>query len=86
MVLYYGRNGLKQHIHEKPIRFGYKVSSLYTRTGYFTQAILYQGSGTGYSNPEFGMNGSVVLNLISKLLPNIKVRFFFDNFLTSYNT
>ena len=59
MVPHYGRNGLKQHIHGKPIRFGYKVWSLCTRTGYFTHAIPYQGSSTGYSNPEFGMGGSV---------------------------
>ena len=83
MVPYYGRNGLKQHIHEKPIRFGYKVWSLCTRTGYLTQAIPYQVSSTGYSNPEFGMGESVVLNMIAKLPPNIEYRLFFDNFFTS---
>ena len=33
MAPYYGRNGLKQHIHGKPITFGYKVWCLCTRTG-----------------------------------------------------
>ena len=59
---------MKQHIHVKPIRFGYKVWCLCTRTGYLTQVIPYQGGSTGYS--KFRMNGSVILNLIAKLPPN----------------
>ena len=50
MFPYYGRNGLKQHIHGKPITFGYEVWCLCTRTGYLVQAIPYQESTTGYSN------------------------------------
>lgn len=34
MVPYYGRHGTKQHIHGKPIRFGYKLWSAATRNGY----------------------------------------------------
>ena len=83
MVPYYGRNGLIQHIHGKPIRFGYKVWCLCTRTGYLVQAISYQGSTTGYSNPEFGMGGSVVLDLISELPSEVEYRLFFDNLFTS---
>ena len=84
MVPYYDRNGLKQHIHGKPIRFGYKVWCLCTRTGYLVQAIPYQGSTTGYSNPEFGMGGSVVLDLISALPSEVEYRLFFDNFLLPF--
>ena len=83
MVPYYGRNGLKQHIHGKPIRFGYKNWCLCTRTGYLAQAIPYQGRSTGYSNPEFGMGGSVVLDLISELPSHVEYRMFFDNLFTS---
>ena len=83
MVPYYGRNGLKQHIHGKPIRFGYKVWCLCTRTEYLAQAIPYQGRSTGYSNPEFGMGGSVVLDLISELPSHVEYRLFFDNLFTS---
>ena len=83
MVPYFGRNGLKQHIHGKPIRFGYKVWCLCTRTGYLAQAIPFQGSTTGYSNPEFGMGGSVVLDLISELPSEVEYRLFFDNLFTS---
>ena len=82
MVPYYGQNGLKQHIRGKPIRFGYKVWCLCTRTGYLVQAIPYQGSTTGYSNPEFGMGGSVVLDLISELPSEVEYRLFFDNLFT----
>ena len=45
------------------------------------QALPYQGSSTGYSNPEFGMGRSAVLNLIAKLLPNIEYRLFLTTFL-----
>ena len=83
MVPYYGPNGLKQHIHGKPIRFGYKVWCLCTRTGYLVQAIPYQGSTTGNANPEFGMGGSVVLDLISELPSEVEYRLFFDNLFTS---
>ena len=83
MVPYYGRNGLKQHIHGKPIRFGYKVWCLCTRTGYLVQALPYHRSTTGYSNPEFGMGGSVVLDLISELPSEVEYRLFFDNLFTS---
>ena len=80
MVPYYGRNGLKQHIHGKPIRFGYKVWCLCTRTCYLVQAISYQESTTGYSNPEFG----IVLDLISELPSEVEYRLFFDNLFTSF--
>ena len=83
MVPYYGRNGLKQHIHGKPILFGYKVWCLCTRTGYLAQAIPYQGRSIDYSNPEFGMGGSVVLDLISELSSHVEYRLFFDNLFTS---
>ncbi|KAL0830062.1 hypothetical protein ABMA28_003519 [Loxostege sticticalis] len=34
MIPYYGKHGAKQHIHGKPIRFGYKNLSICTRLGY----------------------------------------------------
>ena len=83
MVPYYGRNGLKQHIYGKPIRFGYKVWCLCTRTGYLAQAIPYQDRSTGYSNPRFGMGGFFVLDLISELPSHVEYRLFFDNLFTS---
>ena len=46
------------------------------------QAIPYQESTTGYSNPEFGMGGPVVLDLISELPSEVEYKLFFDNLFT----
>lgn len=42
MIKYYGRHGCKQFIRGKPIRFGFKVLCLNTRTGYLLAYELYQ--------------------------------------------
>lgn len=82
MIPYFGRHGAKQHMHGKPIRFGYKAWCLCTRLGYLIQANLYQGAKSGNDFPELGVAGSVVLNLINKL-PEREFSVFFDNFFTS---
>nr|CAD7605672.1 unnamed protein product [Timema genevievae] len=46
IVPYYGRHGAKQHIHGKPICFGYKVWCLCCRLGYLVQGEPYQGAST----------------------------------------
>ena len=83
MIEYFGRNGLKQHIHGKPIRFGYKVWSLCTPRGYLVQAEPYQGANTNNKLPELGMGGSVVADLISELPDHTEYSLFFDNLFTS---
>lgn len=65
MVPYYGKHGAKQHIHGKPIRFGYKVWILTTRLGYVIQGEPYQGKGNTKYIPELGLGGSVVIDLFS---------------------
>ncbi|KAF9410214.1 hypothetical protein HW555_010651 [Spodoptera exigua] len=82
MIPYYGKHGTKQHIHGKPIRFGYKSWSICTRLGYLIYGELYQGASTGNTHPELGVGASVVLDLISKL-PQGSYSFYFDNFFTS---
>lgn len=82
MIPYYGKHGAKQHIHGKPIRFGYKNWSICTRLGYLIHGELYQGASTGNTHPEIGVGGSVVLDLVSKL-PNRSYSLYFDNFFTS---
>ena len=67
MGSYFERNGLKQHIHGKPIRFGYKIWCLCTSCGYLVQADRYQGDSTCNSNPDLGMGGSIVADLIAEL-------------------
>ncbi|XP_044729481.1 piggyBac transposable element-derived protein 3-like [Chrysoperla carnea] len=83
MVPYFGKHGTKQHIHGKPIRFGYKIWSLCTRLGYLIYGEPYQGAKTGNTNPNLGVGGSVVTNLISKLPPGDHYSFYTDNFFTS---
>jgi hypothetical protein len=83
MIPYYGKHGAKQHIHGKPIRFGYKMWSLATSSGYLIQGEPYQGASTSYSIPELGMGGSVVMDLISELPRCQKYFLYFDNLFTS---
>ncbi|GBP70312.1 PiggyBac transposable element-derived protein 3 [Eumeta japonica] len=83
MVSYFGKHGTKQHIHGKPIRFGYKIWSLCTRLGYLIYGEPYQGAKTGNTNRNLGVGGSVVTNLISKLPTAAHYSFYTDNFFTS---
>ncbi|XP_071052955.1 piggyBac transposable element-derived protein 3-like [Onthophagus taurus] len=82
MIPYYGKHGAKQHIHGKPIRFGYKTFSICTRLGYLIHGELYQGASTGNTHPAFGVGGSVVLDLLSRL-PPANYSLYMDNFFTS---
>ncbi|XP_039954216.1 piggyBac transposable element-derived protein 3-like [Bactrocera tryoni] len=43
MISYFGRHGCKQFIKGKPLRFGYKVWSLCTPSGYMVNFEIYQG-------------------------------------------
>lgn len=84
MIPYYGRHSAKQHIHGKPIRFGYKAWCLCSRFGYLIQAIPYEGASSQNKYPEIGVSGSVVMELSEKLPPrNDGYNLFFDNFFTS---
>ena len=64
---YFGKNDLKQHIHGKPIRFGYKISYLSTLCGHLVKTDHYQEASTYNSNPCLKTGGSVVADLIDKL-------------------
>ena len=44
MIPYYGRNGCKQRIQNKPIRLGYKMWVLAESNGYVVQFEPYQGA------------------------------------------
>ena len=85
MVPYYGRHGLKQHIHGNAIRFGYRymVWSWCTTEGYLIHAEPYQGAGTNDKIEDLGMGGSVVSDLISELPNTNNYCLFFDNLFTS---
>lgn len=83
MVPYYGRHSTKQHLHGKPIRFGFKVWSLCTRLGYLVQAEPYQGASTGNEMPDLGVGGSVVMDLLQELPEKKKYSLYMDNYFTS---
>ena len=83
MMEYLGLHGLKEHIHGKPIRFGYRIWSLYTSSGYLIEAKPYQGPNTGNFVLELEMGGSVVVDLNSELpTKGLEYSLFFDNLLS----
>lgn len=85
MVPYYGHHGSKQHIHGKPIRFGYKLWSAATPGGYLIYFIPYQGSKAAAlpDQEKLGLGASVVMCLTSHLPKAFKFySLYFDNFFT----
>lgn len=91
MIKYFGKNGLKQSIRNKPIRFGYKVWVLATVSGYVVCFEMYQGKGVGaYTEQNVQIVGAAaasVLDLLD-LLPEEKLdlpyHIFADNFFSSH--
>lgn len=84
MVPYFGRHSAKQFIRSKPVRFGYKLWSLATASGYVIHFEPYAGAKTNSQDrSNFGLGGSVVIDLISELSPSLPYNLTFDNFFTS---
>jgi len=83
MIPYFGKHGCKQHIHGKPIRFGYKMWSLASSDGYLLQGEQYQGASTDCDIPGLGLGGSVVMNLVIELSRDHKYCLYFDNLFAS---
>ena len=61
MIKYYGKHNTKQFIRGKPIRFGFKLFSLASPTGYRHHAELYCGCNTHLKEESYGLGGNVVL-------------------------
>lgn len=90
MIAYFGRHGCKQFIKGKPLRFGYKVWSLCTPSGYLVNFEVYQGNNPR-SNPEyeerFGKCAAPLLSMIDDFTPNVQqlpFSFYFDNLFTGF--
>jgi len=85
MIPYFGRHPTKQFIRSKPVRFGYKLWSLATSGGYVIQFEPYGGGAKDKSQEQldFGLGGSVILDLISELPQALPFQVTFDNFFTS---
>ena len=90
LIEYFGRNSLKQHIIQKPIRFGYECFCLNTPSGYLIAFDFYQGRKGNYDvalAEEFGKNAATVLALLRYLPENLKDLAFhisMDNRFTSF--
>ena len=91
LVEYFGKNSLKQHIIQKPIRFGYKIWCLNTPEGYLIAFDPYQGKCGQYDEELakiWGKSSSTVLRLLGQS-PDGKKEFpfhiTFDNLLTSFD-
>ena len=84
VVPYYGRNGCKQYILNKPVKFGYKLWVAATPLGYPIQFYPYARNDDNY-NKDIDLGGSVVMTLMSKLptVPNSNYHVVMDNFFTS---
>lgn len=85
IVPYFGRHGTKQHIHGKPIRFGYKLWSAATRQGYLVNCEPYQGASGPVlmMQSDLGLGAAVILELHSRLPRELgPYNLYFDNFFT----
>ncbi|XP_070762803.1 piggyBac transposable element-derived protein 3-like [Enoplosus armatus] len=83
MIEYFGRHGCKQFIRGKPIRFGYKIWSLASSSGFVHQMEPYAGSHTRLVETGLGQGPSVVLGLGKKAEVPPGVKFYHDNLFTT---
>ncbi|KAK3881612.1 hypothetical protein Pcinc_011469 [Petrolisthes cinctipes] len=88
MIPYFGRHPTKQFIRGKPVRWGYKAWVAADPNSYAFHISIYQGRGGDKtkSNVNYGLGGTVVLDILDKLQvihPTKKFSLYFDNFFTS---
>ncbi|XP_045105431.1 piggyBac transposable element-derived protein 3-like [Portunus trituberculatus] len=88
MIAYYGPHGCKQFIKGKPIRFGYKVWSLNTPSGYLVNFDVYQGKNVQINEDYEKQFGKAVTPLIQMIdsfdddTKNLPFSLYFDNLFT----
>lgn len=91
MISYFGRHGCKQFIKGKPLRFGYKVWSLCTPSGYLVNFEIYQGKNPRANSTyeeRFGKCAAPLVSMIDDFSPevqNLPFCFYFDNLFTSFH-
>ena len=86
MVPYFGRQGCKKYMRNKPIKYGYKFWVGETTLGYAIQFYPYAGKDENYDY-NLGLGGSVVATLAEKLPSQVGSNYniIMDNFFTSPN-
>lgn len=70
IVTFYGEHSCKQFIRGKPIRFGYKVSSLNGQNGYLISFDIYQGKNPNAVNNydvQYGKATSPLVQMLDSL-------------------
>ena len=78
MIKFKGRNIMRQHIKNKPIKWGFKMWYRWApKTGYLYEMDIYTGKK---ESTEFGLGESVVLQLTEKLNGSF-AKIYCDNFL-----
>lgn len=84
MIIFKGRNCMKQYNPQKPIKRGYKIWCLSDQRGYIKNLSVYQGKDEQLSDEfeSFGLGECVVLHL-TKNEWNKNKTIFFDNYFTS---
>ena len=88
MFPYFGKHGAKQYVHDKPIKFGFKLWVMATPLGYTIQFRLYAGKYSilqKYENIGLGLGALVVANLVSKLpiMQTSNYHIVMDNYFTN---
>lgn len=84
MILFKGRNTMKQYCPMKPIKRGYKMWCLADQKGYIKRFSIYQGKDVALEDKYdgFGLGERVVLSLTENERGKNKM-IFFDNYFTS---
>lgn len=84
MILFKGRNSMKQYNPMKPIKRGYKLWCLADQHGYIKKFNVYQGKDEQLENKykDFGLGERVVLSMTERELGKDKI-IIFDNYFTS---
>ena len=88
MIPYFGKHGVKQYMHGKPIKFGFKLWVTETPLRYCIQFCPYAGKDAilqKYENIGLGLDASAVANLVSKLpvTQSSDYHIIMDNYFTS---
>jgi hypothetical protein len=84
MVLFKGRNSMKQYNPKKPIKRGYKIWAISDMNGYTKNFRIYQGKDEELEQQfnNYGLGERVVLNLTQNIWGK-GYKIFFDNYFTS---
>ena len=82
MVPYFGRHSCKQFIRAKPIRFGYKMWTLASATGFPYHVTIYEGKSKDATKEPLGTR--VVQEALEICTSPQLHSVYFDNFFTSY--